>query len=86
MPTLVTFIQHRNGSPSHSNQIRKRNKSYPSWKSLQMVTAAMKLKDAYSLEEAMTNLDSMLKNKDITLLTNIHIVKSYDFCSSHVWM
>jgi len=51
-----------------------------------MVTAAMKLKDAYSLEEAMTNLDSMLKNKDITLLTNIHIVKSYDFCSSHVWM
>ena len=26
------------------------NKWWPSWKSLQMVTAAMKLKDAYSLE------------------------------------
>ena len=33
-------------------------------KSLQMVTAAMKLKDAYSLEG--TNLDSILKSKDIT--------------------
>ena len=39
-------------------------------KSLQMVTAAMKLKDAYSLEEkAMTNLDSILKSRDITLPT-----------------
>ena len=35
-------------------------------KSLQMVTAAMKLKDAYSLEEKfMTNLDSILKSRDI---------------------
>ena len=30
-------------------------------KSLQMATAAMKLKDAYLLEEVMTNLDSILK-------------------------
>ena len=29
MPTLTTVIQHRIGSPSHSNQINKRNKSYP---------------------------------------------------------
>ena len=37
-------------------------------KSLQMVTAAMKLKDAYSLEEkVMTDLDSILKSRDITL-------------------
>ena len=36
-------------------------------KSLQMVTAAMKLKDACSLEEkSMTNLDSKLKSRDIT--------------------
>ena len=27
MPTLATFIQHSIGSPSHSNHIRKRNKS-----------------------------------------------------------
>ena len=38
----------------------------PKW--LQMVTAAMKLKDAYSLEgKVMTNLDSTLKSRDITL-------------------
>ena len=36
-------------------------------KSLQMVTAAMKLKDAYSLgRKVMTNLDSILKGRDIT--------------------
>ena len=34
-------------------------------KSLQMVTAAMTLKDAYSLE-GKTKLDSILKNRDIT--------------------
>ena len=40
-------------------------------KSLQMVIAAMKLKDTYSLErKAITNLDSILKTRDITLLTN----------------
>ena len=40
-------------------------------KSLQMVTAAMKLKDAYSLE-----LDSILKSRDITLPTKVHLVKA----------
>ena len=45
-------------------------------KSLQMVTAAMKLKDAYSLEEVMTNLDSILKSRDITLLTKVRLVKA----------
>ena len=39
-------------------------------KSLQMVTAAMKLKDAYSLE-GKTNLDSILKSRDITLPTKV---------------
>ena len=48
-------------------------------KSLQMVTAAMKLKDACSLEEAMTNLDSMLKSKDITSPTKVHLVKAMVF-------
>ena len=37
--------------------------------------AAMKLKDAYSLEVVMTNLDSILKNIDITLPTKVHLVK-----------
>ena len=40
-----------------------------------MVTAAMKLKDACSLEEVMTNLDSILKSRDITLPTKVLLVK-----------
>ena len=49
-------------------------------KSLQMVTAAMKLKDAYSLEgKVMTNLDSILKSRDITLPTKVHLVKAMVF-------
>ena len=48
-------------------------------KSLQIVTAAMKLKDAYSLEEKMTNLDSILKSRDITLPTKVCIIKTTVF-------
>ena len=45
-----------------------------------MVTAAMKLKDAYSLEKkVMTNLDSLLKIRDITLPTKVHQVKAMVF-------
>ena len=43
-------------------------------KSLQMVIAAMKLKDAYSLE-GMTNLDSIFKSRDFTLPTKVRLVK-----------
>ena len=45
-------------------------------KSLQMVIAAMKLKDACSLEE---KLDSILKSRDITLPTKVHLVKAMVF-------
>ena len=49
-------------------------------KSLHMVTAAMKLKDAYSLEgQVMTNLDSIFKSRDITLPTKICLVKAMVF-------
>ena len=49
-------------------------------KSLQMVTAAMKLKDTYSLEgKLMTNLDSIFKSRDITLPTKVHLVKAMVF-------
>ena len=44
-----------------------------------MVTAALKLKDVSSLEEkfffSLTNLDSLLKSRDIPLLTKVHLVK-----------
>ena len=36
--------------------------------------------------KVMTNLDSVLKNRDITLLTKVHLVKAMVFSSSHVWM
>ena len=49
-----------------------------SWapKSLRMMTATMKLKDACSLEE---NLDIVLKSSDITLPTKVHLVKAVVF-------
>ena len=33
--------------------------------------------------KAMTNLDSILKSRDITLPTKVHLVKNYWFSSSH---
>ena len=40
----------------------------------------MKLKDACSLEEkSMTNQDSILKSRDITLPTKVHLVKAIIF-------
>ena len=34
----------------------------------------------------MTNLDSVLKSRDITLVTKVHIVKAMIFSSGHVRM
>ena len=37
--------------------------------------------------KAITNLDSILKGRDITLPTKVHLSsQSYGFSSSHVWM
>ena len=36
--------------------------------------------------KVMTNLDSVLESRDITLLTKIHLVKAMVLPSSHVWM
>ena len=44
-----------------------------------MVTAAMKLKDAYSLEGKLRNLDSIFKSRDITLPTKVRLVKAMVF-------
>ena len=37
-------------------------------------------------KKVMTNLDSILKSRDITLPTKVHQVKAMVFSSSHVWM
>ena len=45
-----------------------------------MVPAAMKLKDALLLgRKVMTNVDSILKSRDITLPTKFHLVKAMVF-------
>ena len=36
--------------------------------------------------KVMTNLDSMLKSRDITLPTKVRLVKAMSFSSGHVWM
>ena len=46
---------------------------------LQMVTAAMKLKDLLLGRKAMTNLDSVFKSRDIILPTKVHLVKAMGF-------
>ena len=48
-------------------------------KSLQMVTAAMKLRCLLLGRKAMTHLDSILKSRGITLLTKVHLVKATVF-------
>ena len=52
-----------------------------------MVTAAMKLKEEKLLgRKVMTNLDSILKSRDIALPTRVLLVKRFGFSSSHVWV
>ena len=52
------------------------------------ITAAMKLKDACSLEEKLTNLDSVCR--DITLPIKVHLIKAMVFavlmCGCESWI
>ena len=48
-------------------------------KSLQMVIAAMKLRHLLLGRKVMTNLDSILKSRDMTLPTKVHLVKAMVF-------
>ena len=48
-------------------------------KSLRMVTAAMILKDLLLGRKVMTNLDCILKSRDITLPVKVYIVKAVLF-------
>ena len=48
-------------------------------KSMQMVTAAMKLRHLLLGRIAVTNLDSVLKSREITLPTKVHLVKALVF-------
>ena len=44
-----------------------------------MMTAAMKLKDLLLGRKVMTNLDSILKSRDVTSPTKVHLVKAIVF-------
>ena len=48
-------------------------------KSLQNVTAAMKLRYSLLGRKVMTNLESILKSRDITLTTEVCLVKALVF-------
>ena len=55
-------------------------------KSLQMVTAAMKLKDAYSLEGKLWQPRQHIQNQRHYFANKGSSIQSYGFSSSHVWM
>ena len=55
-------------------------------KSLQMVTAAMKLKDAYSLEEKLWQPRQHIKKQRQYFACEGPYSQSYGFSSSHIWM
>ena len=55
-------------------------------KSLQMVTAAMKLKDACSLEESYDQPRQHIKKQRHYFANKGLSSQSYDFSSSHVWI
>ena len=58
-------------------------------KSLQMVIVAMKLRHLLLRREVMTNLDDILKSRDITLSTKVRLVKAMVFpvimCGCESW-
>ena len=55
-------------------------------KSLQMVTAAMKLKDAYSLDEKYDQPREHIKKQRHYFANKGLSSQDYGFSSSHVWM
>ena len=59
----------------------KQRQTLFSWapESLQMVTAAMKLRHLFLGRKAMTNIDRILKSRDITLPTKVPLVKAMIF-------
>ena len=54
--------------------------------SLQMVTAAMKLKEACSLEEKLRSTQQHTKKQRLYFANKSLSIQSYGFSSSHVWM
>ena len=86
MASNSTFKKLRSWHPVplfHGKEMGKQCKSnrLSSWapNSLQMVTVAMKLRHLFLGRKVMTNLDSVLKSRDISLLTKVCLVKAMVF-------
>ena len=84
----------KNKDPVPSLHGKQKGKKWKQWqillswapKSLLTVIAAMKLRQLLLGRKARTDLDSILKSRDIILPTKIHLVESMVFSSSHVQM
>ena len=55
------------------------------WKSLQKATVAVKLRHLLLGRKAITKLDSILKSRDITLLTKVYLAKDIVFPVVRYW-
>ena len=55
-------------------------------KSLQMVTAAMKVKDTYPWNKSYEKPRHCIRKQTHHFADKVHIVKAMVFSSSHVWM
>ena len=51
-----------------------------------MVTAAMKLRPLLLGRKVMTDIDNILKSRDITLPTKVHLVKAMVYPGVMLWM
>ena len=69
------FMENRWGNSENSGRLY----FFQAPKSLQMVTAAMKLRYLLLGRKAMTHIDSILKSRDITLPTKVCLVKAMVF-------
>ena len=85
-------MANRWGNSGNSEREKKKKQQTLFWgapKSLQMATAAMKLRHLLLGRKARTNLDSILNSRDTTLSTKVHLVKAVVFpvvvCGCESW-
>ena len=78
MPTLTTSIEHSFGSPSHSNQRRKRNKRNPDWKRSKTLTDDMIL-NLEKPKDATRKLPELINEYSKVAGYKINIQKSFAF-------
>ena len=74
--------------PLHGKQMGKQWQTLFSWapKSLQMVTEAMKLKNAYSLKKSYDQPRQYIKKQRYHFADKGLSSQSYGFSSNHIWM